>query len=86
MQRPSSSDQWRLGRFFERLRMYSVLQQAGILFLLILGAQLLRVFVVGLNSERAWGWNLLVTPLVSMAIWPFVFLLLLRIRTGARIE
>jgi rod shape-determining protein MreD len=73
-------------RFFERLRMYSVLQQAGILFLLILGAQLLRVFVVGLNSERAWGWNLLVTPLVSMAIWPFVFLLLLRIRTGARIE
>jgi rod shape-determining protein MreD len=73
-------------RFFERLRMYSVLQQAGILFLLIFAAQLLRVFVLGFSSEREWGWNIVVTPLISVAVWPLIFLFLLRIRTGARIE
>ncbi len=73
-------------RFFERLRMYSVLQQVGLVFLLILGAQLLRVFVLGLNADRPWSWGVLVTPIVSMLCWPLVFLLLIRIRTGARIE
>lgn len=73
-------------RGFERLRMYSVLQQAGILFLLVLAAELLRVFVLGLGSQRDWGWGLLWTPFVSMLLWPIVFLLLLRIRTGMRVE
>ena len=73
-------------RFFERLRMYSVLQQSGIVFLLVLSAQLLRVFVLGFSSERQWGWTVLVTPLTTMVVWPFVFLLLLRIRTGIRVE
>ena len=73
-------------RFFERLRMYAVLQQCGILFLLVVAAELLRVFVVGVGSERQWGWNVLVSPLVTMAVWPFMFLLLLRLRTGARVE
>ena len=73
-------------RFFERLRMYSVLQQCGILFLLVAAAELLRVVVLGVGSERQWGWNVLVSPLVTMAVWPFAFLLLIRLRTGARVE
>lgn len=73
-------------RFFERLRMYSVLQQCGIVFVLGLAAELLRVVVIGLGSDRQWGWEVLLIPLTSMLMWPLVFLLLLRIRTGVRVE
>ena len=73
-------------RFFERLRMYSVLQQCGIVFVLGLAAELLSVLVIGLGSERQWGWAVVLSPLTSMLAWPLVFLLLLRIRTGVRVE
>ncbi len=73
-------------RFFERLRMYSVLQQAGLVFLLTLAAEVLRIFVVGLGSERDWQWPVLVIPVMSMIFWPLVFLILLRVRTGVRVE
>ena len=35
--------------FFERLRMYSVLQQAGVVFALVAGAELLRMGVLSLE-------------------------------------
>ena len=73
-------------RFFERLRMYSVFQQCGILLLLVAGAELLRVLVLGVGSERPWGWNVLLSPLVTTVVWPLMFLFLLRLRTGARVE
>jgi len=73
-------------RFCERFRMYSVLQQCGIVFLLVLGLELVSVFIIGLGSERVWGWQVVLTAVMSMLAWPFVFLLLLRIRTGARVE
>jgi cell shape-determining protein MreD len=62
------------------------LQQCGIVFLLVLAAELISVFVIGLDSQRVWGWPVVLTPLMTMVAWPFVFLLLLRIRTGARVE
>jgi len=73
-------------RFFERLRMYSVLQQCAIIFALVVGAEFLRIFVIGLDSERQWSWGVLVTPLITMALWPPLFLILLRIRTALRVE
>jgi rod shape-determining protein MreD len=73
-------------RFCERFRMYSVLQQCGIVFVLVLASELISVFIIGLDSERVWGWPVMLTPLTTMVAWPFVFLLLLRIRTGARVE
>jgi cell shape-determining protein MreD len=51
-----------------------------------MGAELLRVAALGIGSERQWGWQVLVSPLVTMAVWPPAFLLLLRLRTGARVE
>ena len=42
-------------RSFERLRMYSVLQQAGIVFLLVVAAELLQILALGMGSERQWG-------------------------------
>ncbi len=73
-------------RFYERLRMYSVLQQCVVLFVLILGAEVLKVLVIGMTSEREWGWAIGLRPLMSMLVWPIVYLLLLRVRTSLRIE
>ena len=73
-------------RFFERLRMYSVLQQCVVLFFLVLGAQLLQLFVMGFFGERQFSWGIIVVALSSMFAWPVVYLLLLRVRTSLRVE
>ena len=74
---------WKL---FERLRMYSMLQQCGVIFALVLGSELLRMLVIDLTHSRGWEWPVLFIPLTSMVAWPFVYILLLRLRTGARVE
>lgn len=72
-------------RFYERLRMYSVAQQCGVVFLLVLGAELLRAVVLEAVSDRGWSWGLLLPPLSSMLVWPFVALLLTRLRLQFRV-
>jgi rod shape-determining protein MreD len=72
-------------RFYERLRMYSVAQQCGVVFLLVLGAELLRSVVLEVVSDRGWSWGLLLPPLSSMLIWPFIALLLTRLRLQFRV-
>ena len=73
-------------RFFERLRMYSGVQQCGVLFLLVLSAEVIRGLVIGLDSNRELQWSVLVMALVSTFIWPLIYLLLLRVKTLARVE
>lgn len=72
-------------RFYERLRMYSVFQQCGVVFLLVLGAELLRGLVLNLVSDHAWSWGILVPPAASLLLWPFVALLLMRLRVRFRV-
>lgn len=72
-------------RFYERLRMYSVVQQCGVIFLLVLGAELTRVVVMGLVEDRAWSWGVMGPPLVSLVLWPFVALALARLRFKFRV-
>lgn len=73
-------------RFYERLRMYSVVQQCGIVFLLVLAGESVRVLVQDLIFSRGWSWGVVLTALVSMLVWPFLFLLLERLRIQARVE
>lgn len=73
-------------RFYERLRMYSVFQQCGVIFLLVLCSESLRVLVQDIVSERGWSWGVLLPAATSMLIWPFLFLLLDRLRAQARVE
>ena len=73
-------------QFYERLRMYSALQQAGVVFILALLAEIFRAAVMRLDSDRAVGFELLMIPLMSMLAWPVIYLLLLRLRVGLRIE
>lgn len=73
-------------RFFERLRMYSALQQCGVIFMLVLAAELVRQFVISLGSEHVVDAGALLVALMSMLLWPFVYLLLIRAKTAVRVE
>ena len=73
-------------RFFERLRMYALAQQCATVFALVLGAELVRYAVITLGSERALEWQLIWVAVASTVIWPFLFVLLMRIKTAVRVE
>lgn len=73
-------------RFYERLRMYSIVQQAGVVFVLVLTAETTRLLVHDLTSDRGLSWGVLLPALMSMLIWPFLLLLLDRMRTSVRVE
>ena len=73
-------------RFYERLRMYSVLQQCIVILILVIAAEVARAFVLDWSGRAEWHYLLIVKAMVSMVIWPFVFLVLLRARTGLRVE
>ena len=73
-------------RFFERLRMYSVIQQAGMIFILVLGAEVVRSLALIVSSQHQFSFMILLTALVSAVLWPFAYLPLMRLRTALRIE
>jgi rod shape-determining protein MreD len=73
-------------RFYERLRMYSILQQAGVMFLLVLGAEALRQIVQDLAFDRGYSWGVLFPALISMLLWPFLVLLLTRLRLRVGVQ
>lgn len=73
-------------RFFERLRMYSVPQQCGVIFLLTLAAEVMRMVAHDWVDGQPFSGAVFFTALISMLCWPFVYLLLLRIRTAVRVE
>ncbi|MBK79740.1 MAG: rod shape-determining protein MreD [Gammaproteobacteria bacterium] len=72
-------------RFYERLRMYSVVQQCGVVFLLVLGAELLRALVLDIAADRPWSWGLIGPPLASLFVWPLASLVLTRLRVQFRV-
>lgn len=72
-------------RFYERLRMYSIVQQCGVVFVLVLGAELTRAVVLNLAEDRGLSWGVLGPPAVSLLLWPFVALALGRLRLQFRV-
>lgn len=72
-------------RFYERLRMYSVVQQCGVVFLLVLGSDIARALLLAMAQGRSWSWGIVVPALVSMVSWPFVALVLSRLRVQFRV-
>ncbi len=73
-------------RFYERLRMYSVLQQGGVIFLLVLGGELLRIVVQDLAFDRGMSWGVVLPALMSFLLWPLVYLGLSRLKFRFRVE
>ena len=72
-------------RFYERLRMYSVVQQCGVVFLLVLAAEATRVMVLSVADDGGWSWGVFGPPLVSLMLWPFLVLILARLRLQFRV-
>ncbi len=72
-------------RFYERLRMYTLVQQGGVAFLLVLGAEVLRALVLEVAEGRSWSWGLVGPALVSLLLWPFVALALTGLRLRFRV-
>ncbi len=72
-------------RFYERLRMYTLVQQGGVAFLLVLGAEVLRALVLEVAEGRSWSWGLVGPALASLLLWPFVALALTWLRLRFRV-
>lgn len=73
-------------RFYERLRMYSVIQQAAVVGVLVLGAELLRGVVLELTGARPFSWGLIGPAAVSLVAWPFVAALLDGLRRRMQVQ
>jgi rod shape-determining protein MreD len=73
-------------RFYERVRMYSFLQQCGLLFILLTAMELMRAAARDLLGSGTWSAAAFLPPLVSALIWPFLYGLLQQLRIQARVE
>jgi rod shape-determining protein MreD len=73
-------------RFYERLRMYPIVQQGVIIFLLVLVGECIRVMVQDLVYDRGWSWGVVLPAFTSLLLWPFLYLLLQRLKLRARVE
>ena len=70
---------------YERLRMFSALQQARILFCLLLLAQFVRMLGLMLLIERELQFGFVVIALASALLWPVARWALERVQFGARV-
>lgn len=72
---------WRL---HQRLRMYSVLQQAGVAALMVLLSEAARR--VAHSQLQPWFWAMLLPAATSMILWPFLYTLLEKFSQRFRVE
>lgn len=73
-------------RFYERFRMYSVVQQGVVVFLLVLASEVVRLVVQDLAFDRGFSWGVLFPAVTSMFVWPFVYVLLQRLKFQVGVE
>ena len=71
-------------RFRARLRFFPPWQQALSVLGLLINDQIIRLWISSLVGEPLPGWSYWISPFVGMAIWPWLFLLLDRVRAGRR--
>jgi rod shape-determining protein MreD len=73
-------------RIHQRIRIYPLIQQALIILVLIALYQLLNLWFDGIIGQPAKGWSYWLSSLTSMAMWPWVFLLLRRLRRRFKVR
>lgn len=71
-------------RFRPRLRFFPPWQQAISILALLVNDRIIRLWISSLLGEPMPTWNYWLSPMVGMAIWPWLFLLLDRIRAERR--
>jgi rod shape-determining protein MreD len=71
-------------RFRARLRFFPPWQQALSVLALLVNDRIILLWIIALLGEPVPTWSYWLAPMVGMAIWPWLFLLLDRIRVEAR--
>ncbi|NND45405.1 MAG: rod shape-determining protein MreD [Xanthomonadales bacterium] len=71
-------------RFRARLRFFPPWQQALAVLGLLINDRIIRLWISSLMGEPLPTWHYWISPLVGMALWPWLFLLLDRVRAGRR--
>jgi rod shape-determining protein MreD len=71
-------------RFRSRLRFFPPWQQALSILGLLVNDRIILIWITALLGEPIPTWKYWLPPLVAMAFWPWLFLLLDRIRARAR--
>jgi cell shape-determining protein MreD len=66
--------------------MYSIVQQGGVVFLLVLVGELARLLVQDLAFERGWSWGVMLPALTSLLLWPFLYLFLSRLKLKVGVD
>jgi rod shape-determining protein MreD len=72
--------------FYERFRMYSIVQQGAVVFLLVLGSQLVRELGQWLDRGGLSGWWILLPALTSTLVWPIAAWILGAVRHRLAVE
>jgi rod shape-determining protein MreD len=72
-------------RFYERLRMYAILQQGGVIFLLLVLTEGARMLVLEIIEGRGFTWLVLMPAFTSLLVWPFVVIVLDGLRRRFRV-
>lgn len=71
-------------RFRARLRFFPPWQQALAVLGLLVNDCIIRLWIASLMGEPLPTWHYWVSPFVGMALWPWLFLLMDRLRAGRR--
>jgi rod shape-determining protein MreD len=71
-------------RFRSRLRFFPPWQQALSVLALLVNDRIILIWIIALLGEPLPTWEYWLPPLIGMVLWPWLFLLLDRIRARAR--
>jgi len=71
-------------RFRPRLRFFPPWQQALAVFGLLANDRIIRLWIASLMGEPMPTWHYWLSPLTGLVLWPWLFLLLDRVRAGRR--
>ncbi|GAB4119469.1 MAG: rod shape-determining protein MreD [Wenzhouxiangellaceae bacterium] len=72
-----------LSLFRHRIQFFSAPQQTLVVFMLLVNDRVLQLWVLSLSGMLP-GWEYWLQPLVSAAVWPWLFLLMDRLRSHLR--
>ncbi len=72
--------------FYERLRMYSVAQQCVVVFVMVLGVDVVRMLVQAFARDGGFTWLVFLPALMSIFAWPLVSAVLAGVRRQIQVE
>lgn len=73
-------------RFRNRIRFFPPWQQAAVVLALLFNDRIVQLWVVGLVGDTWPPWVWWLAPLAGMLLWPWLFLLLDRLRQRERLQ